>query len=297
MRINVVCPLAEKDVENYLRGLPFLDRYLDVKNFVVIGNKNVGYKISKLKKYEVIFVDESQLVSFDEVKNIIARKSENNTACIKRSGWYLQQFLKFSYSLICEDEYYLLWDADTLPIHKHIMFDGDKLCFDMKTEFHEPYFHTFERIFPQYNKRSSLSFISEHMLIKTAVMRELINEISCSNIEGDSWYEKIISAVDIKDLAHSGFADYETYGLFCINKYPELYIERKWDSLRPASSFFEFEKMRECDYSWILKDYDAVSFEASRKVKKWVNILCTNKYIQTHISCKQLLKLLHQFTI
>lgn len=294
---NVVSPLADKDVQSYLNGLPWLDRYLDVKKFVVIGNEKVKEKLKDNSDYDLIYVDENKLVSYEAVKNIIVQRSNNNDACIKRTGWYLQQFLKFSYSLICEDEYYLLWDSDTLPLHKHTMVDGEHLVFDMKTEHHEPYFQTFARIFPHYTDRAKMSYISEHMLIKTKIMKELIHEISSCNIEGTKWYEKIINAVDIRDLPESGFADYETYGLFCLNKYPNLYVQRKWDSLRPASSFFEFEKMRECDFEWICKDYDAVSFEASRKVKLYMNIICRNNFIQNNFSCKKLLRLLRQFTI
>lgn len=86
------------------------------------------------------------------------------------------------------------------------------------------------------------------MLIKTEFMRELIKEISSSNIQGESWFEKIINSIDLFDLQNSGFSDYGTYGLYCLNKYPELYKERSWDSLRPASRYFVYDKMRECDY-------------------------------------------------
>ncbi len=299
MKYNVVCPLAEKDVEAYLSTLEWLEKYLDVKNFVVIGNEKVKESLAHKcnEKFKVIHLDESQFITYDQVKSYIAMKSNNDSSSIKRTGWYLQQFLKFSYSLICEDEYYLLWDADTLPTHKHIMMQDNHLIFDMKTEHHDPYFQTFSRLFPLYDKRSSCSYISEHMIIKTSIMREMIDELCACNIEGDSWQEKIINAIDVKDLAKSGFSDYETYGLFCLNKYPDLYTERKWTSLRPASSFFEYDKMRDCDYEWIKKDYDAVSFEANIKAKRYVNILCRSKFIQDHISCKKLLRMLHQFTI
>ena len=297
VKYNVVSPLAEKDINAYYRGLDNLEKYLDVKKFVVIGNDRVRIKIKEHDDNRVQFVDENQFVSYSEIKSIIQRVSNNDEKCMRRTGWYLQQFLKFSYSLICDDEYYLLWDADTMPIHRHDMFNGDRIFFDMKTEHHKPYYDTFSKIFPQYGRRNELSYISEHMIVKTTIMRKLIDEIKELNISGETWYEKILNAVDINDLAESGFADYETYGLYCLNKYPDLYVERKWDSLRPASSFFKYEKMRDCDYKWLLKDYDAVSFEASRKVKRIINIICRSSYIQKKYSCKKLLEKLHQFTI
>ena len=296
-KVNVVCPLAEKDVGSYYRGLDSLEKYIDVKKFVVIGNDKVKEKVEERGDLRVEFVDENQLVSYSEVKDIIAKISSNNEFCLKRTGWYLQQFLKFSYAFVCEDEYYILWDADTMPIHKHEMFDGDKLVFDVKTEHHEPYFETFSKLFPQYIKRLPYSYIVEHMIIKKSIMLELIEELSKAKVSGESWYEKVLNAINLADLPKSGFSDYETYGLFCLNKYPDVYIERKWDSLRPASSFFEYEKMRDCDYEWLLKDYDAVSFEAYIKVKKYMNIICRNRFVQKRFSCKAVLRKLHQFTI
>ena len=297
MCYNVVCPLAEKDVNAYFAGMDFLRKYLDVKRFIVIGNKKVGALIEKFNDDQVEFEDENQFITYEKVYHIIQKRVGNNDECTKRTGWYLQQFLKFSYSLICKDEYYLLWDADTIPIHYHNMFDEDQPVFDMKTEHHEPYFVTFSRLFPNMNKRNNKSYISEHMIVKTEIMRELINEIGSSNVDGDTWHEKIINAIDIKDLPYSGFADYETYGLYCLNRYPNLYKERLWDSLRPASSFFRFDNMRDCDYEWILKDYDAISFEYGRKTKIIMNMICTNRFVQRHFSCKKLLRDLKQFTI
>ena len=297
MKYNVVCPLAEKDVEAYFKGLDYLEKYVNVKRFVVIGNNNVRKKIEIKKDSRVKFENESQLVTYEAVRKIISERTSDNEKCLKRTGWYLQQFLKLSYSLLCEDEYYLLWDADTMPIQRHEMIVDGRPVFDMKTEHNEPYFVTFGRLFPEYKKRNHLSYISEHMLVKTEIMREMIMELGNADILGDMWYEKIINAIDQSDIPHSGFADYETYGLYCLNKYPDLYTERDWDSLRPASRYFVYEEMRECDYEWLRKDYNAVSFEANWKLNKTVNAICKNRFVQSHISCKKLLSILHQFTI
>ncbi len=77
-------------------------------------------------------------------------------------GWYYQQFLKMKYSVICEDEYYMTWDGDTVPCKCFSMFNasGD---FDMKHEYHEEYFITLENILPGIKKVTEKSFISKHM--------------------------------------------------------------------------------------------------------------------------------------
>lgn len=298
MKYDVVCPLALKDVNSYYKSLNNLEKYVEVKKFVVIGNDEVKKEIEFRNDSRVTFVDESLLVTYSDVYDIISKRTKNDQSSLKRSGWYLQQFLKLSYSLICNDEYYILWDADTMPICKHEMIVDGHPVFDMKTEHNEPYFITFSRLFPNYVKRNPLSYISEHMIVRTEILKEMIKEIGESCLIGDVWYEKIINAINLEDIPHSGFADYETYGLYCLNKYPDLYKERSWDSLRPASRYFEYDKLRECDYEWIKKDYKAVSFEAGWKLNKIVNIICRNEFVQKHFSCKYLLeRVLHQFTI
>lgn len=297
MKYKVVCPLSEKDVETYFMGLDILCQYVKAEKYVVIGNTGVGSLVREHNDKRVGFEDESQFITYERVREYIEKKTSDPEKSEKRIGWYLQQFLKLSYSLICKDEYYLLWDADTIPLHEHIMIGNGQPVFDMKTESHKPYFDTFSRLFPLYEKRNEHSYISEHMIVKTEIMREMISEIEKSNMPGIDWYEKIIQAVDADEIPQSGFSDYETYGLFCLNKYPGLYRERKWDSLRPASSYFVYGEMRECDYEWLKKDYDAISFEAGRKVKPLINAICRNSFIQAHLSCKKLLRALFQFTI
>lgn len=85
-----------------------------------------------------------------------------------RSNWYFQQFLKMAYAFICEDDYYIIWDADTVPVRTIELFQEDKPLFSfvMTTEriisIHWKTFH--EHI----KKQSPKSFIVEHMVIKTS---------------------------------------------------------------------------------------------------------------------------------
>ncbi len=47
------------------------------------------------------------------------------------------------------------------------------------------------------------SFIAEHMMIKTIYMRDLLNKISESAVNGTVWYEKIINATILLQAWHS----------------------------------------------------------------------------------------------
>ena len=39
-----------------------------------------------------------------------------------------------SYARICKNEYYLLWDSDTIPIKQIKLFDNERPIFDIKDE-------------------------------------------------------------------------------------------------------------------------------------------------------------------
>ena len=50
--------------------------------------------------------------------------------------------------MICQENYYLIWDSATIPVKEVKMFNNDsKPFFDLKTEYHKPYFITMKRIF------------------------------------------------------------------------------------------------------------------------------------------------------
>jgi hypothetical protein len=79
------------------------------------------------------------------------------------------------------------------------MFNNNgKPIFDVKTEYHKPYFITLKKIFPELGKKYNYSFISEHMIINTKIMNNMIKRINFNkNLLGDIWYEKIIKKYSI----------------------------------------------------------------------------------------------------
>ena len=82
-----------------------------------------------------------------------------------------------------------------------------------------------------------------------------------NNICGDTWYEKIINCINIKDIPFSGFSEFETYGIF-VNKYfNETYSIRLWKSLRKGKYYYNPNNLANNDILNIGKKYFAVSFE------------------------------------
>ena len=187
----------------------------------------------------------------------------------KRDSWYEQQFLKMAYSRMCQKEFYLVWDSDTIPIKKIEMFDNLNPFFDMKTEHHIPYFNTMELLIPGLHFFNR-SYISEHMMIKTEYMKNLLDTLEKnSKIPGKLFWEKILMAIDIKDINGSGFSEFETYGSFVDTFYPKFYKHRIWNSKRDANAFYDNAlNLDSNDIKWLSQDYDAITFEKWKKFEE-----------------------------
>ena len=120
---NIVLMATNDTVENVFKYYEYFDRNLLVNKIVVIGPRSIE-GIVKDKDTNIIFLDEDSVVddlSYSSVTNIIG---EINKEAVERTGWYLQQFLKMAYAYVCEEDYYLVWDSDTIPLHKIEMFDS-----------------------------------------------------------------------------------------------------------------------------------------------------------------------------
>ena len=156
-----------------------------------------------------------------------------------RAGWYFQQFLKMGVALRADlSPHYVIWDADTILLRPLTFLDeeGHSLVAPSK-ECHPPYFKTLERLL-SIPRLTSYSFISEHLVIETEVMRSLIHEIEVRHPSEKSWVWAILNAVDAAELSRSGFSEYETYGNYLLQKKPDAVRQRKLSSLRRASRFY-----------------------------------------------------------
>ena len=262
--MKLVIPINSRDFEKIKNICKFYKKYIKGINcLVLIGNEKIKHLIKENKyifNMKFKFINEKSLLDIDKIKKLIVNK---NKKAIGRSGWYIQQFLKMEYSNLCKEKYYLVWDSDTIPVKEIKMFNNEgKPYFDVKTEYHKPYFATMKKLIPELGKKYNYSFISEHMLIKTEIMKNLINLIDKNlNIPGDKWYEKIINSININELKKSGFSEFETYGTFVNVYYNHIYEIRHWKSLRKGKLYYKFKSFTFLDAQNISKNFDAISFE------------------------------------
>lgn len=135
---------------------------------------------------------------------------------------------------------------------------GGKPLFTIKKERNQPYFDTLTKLF-HFTQEAPYSYIAEHMLFKKSVMQELLAEIEANEtLQGSNWIEKIINATDSNEL--NAFSEFETYGTYCLNRYPELYETRTLNTFRKAGyiagRFIPDKKLH-----YMAFDLDTASFE------------------------------------
>ena len=218
-------------------------------------------------------MNENEFVDVQGIRQLYSSRTDKNPG---RAGWYVQQFIKMQFASFTNDEYYLIWDSDTIPLKPVNMFTDDgRPFFDMKTEYHAPYFDTAERLLHGIHKISPKSFISEHMLIKSEYMREMLDEIEANNaLDGSNFQQKVINAVNVKDLSGSGFSEFETYGSYVSVRHTGSYVLRDWHSLRNGRCFYsDPSDIDERNIKWLSSKYDAVSLEKWHSPSKLAKVV------------------------
>ncbi len=195
------------------------------------------------------------------------------------AGWYYQQFLKLQYAFVQpEDDYYLIWDADTVPLRPMRFFDQQgRMLLTRATEFHAPYFATYRRLIGQEPNREC-SFIAQHMIVQKSIVREMLELIERRVPVHHNWVLKIMSVLE--PVHPNLFSEYETYGHYVKNRYPDrvVLVERAWERIIPR--FFGRRIPSESQLNRLSKRYDYVSFE--RGYAKWraLRLLVTERLLR-----------------
>ena len=261
----LIIPCADKDANFVAKVIQYIRKNLiEVGMIYVITAPTLFIKCSKtLKGYEnVCFVDENKLIeklNYKLIKDLLAKKKQ-----YVKPGWYFQQFLKMGFALTdYADEYYLSWDADTLPLSKLRFIEDGHPIFTVKKEYHPAYFETMEKLIG-IGKTYDYSFIAEHMLFKTSIMRELIEKINTNDkLEGENWIEKIINTCEFSQTDYNKapyFSEFETYATYTMIHYPYLYTTRHLNTFRNAG-YIRGRKISDKMLTEISFDLDMASFE------------------------------------
>jgi len=235
IQYDVIIPVVYKDYSFLKKVVKYIRCNLCPKHIFILTNIKMAKYIPRDVYLDSLckIVDENSLVkglTYAKLDDIIKSQGRKHT----NTGWFFQQFLKlgFSQSEYCSTDYYLSWDADTLPLQQINFFDKEgRPFFTMKTEYHKPYFVAIKTLLGL-NKSSSGSYIAEHMMFNREIMKDMLSKIEKSSVPGDWWVEKIMNAIVPEIVSPASFSEFETYGTFCRNNYPDLYQEREIRSFR-----------------------------------------------------------------
>ncbi len=235
IKFNVVMPVVNRDFAFLKKTVEYILTFFNPHKIIFIINfKYLSFfPKSILNNKKCFVIDEDHIIeglSYVIIDNILKKQNRKHT----KTGWYFQQFLKMGFSMTdyCDTDYYLAWDSDTIPLRKIDFFDENQHpFFSMKTEYHKPYFDTICQLL-NLTKLNPRSYIAEHMMFNRNVMMDLINRIEKSNVEGNTWYEKIMNSLVDEIVSPFSFSEFETYGTFCSYYYPDLYKERQLPGIR-----------------------------------------------------------------
>lgn len=244
--LDVVICVGVKDVFIVKKTIHYVNRNICPQHiYLLIHKKFFGfYSKEFLEAEHVTLIDEAALVPG---LNITTCREMVNSHFTKgmRAGWYFQQFLKMGFALSSyAKDYYLVWDADTLPTSPLRFFDEEgRALLTQKTEYHCPYFDTMQRLIGL-DKSVDFSFIAEHMVFETSIMRSLIDKIAQNG--GGIWWKNIINATNPDEGL--SFSEFETYGTYVHNLYRDRVAYRQLHTFRRAGYLFgRCMKQREID--------------------------------------------------
>lgn len=235
---NIIIPVTYKDYSFLKLTIRYIYRFLAPKKIYIITDEKFSRFLPKeIKKNKLcIIVNENSLLkglTYQHIDKIIKSQGREHT----KTGWFFQQFLKMAFALsaYCDEDYYLSWDADTIPLQDISFFDkGGIPYFTMKSEYHKPYFDAIKLLL-NLEKKNQRSYISEHMMFKKSIMVELLSAINSSEVSGNTWYEKILNSIVPETVSTNSFSEFETYGTYCSYYHPDEYKERQLPSFRKAA--------------------------------------------------------------
>jgi hypothetical protein len=276
---NVIIPAIRRNLNTLEYVIPYVTKNIRPMNIIIIANSDMKNDLRKFS--EVQFFDEDKLMlglTLEKVSELLFDICGEK----KRAGWYFQQFIKMAWAYKCSEENYVVWDADTIPLNQVDFFTQDgKLVFTEKMEYNKPYFETIEKLFSgKVKKYNDKSFIAEHMIINRSYMKQVIDDINNNDsLNGSYFFEKILRAIDLDDIKHSGFSEFETYGNYVMRYYQKSYEFHKLRTLREGVYVIGVYPKKE-QLIWAEKDYDIISIEYSSNPRKVISNLTRLKIIR-----------------
>ena len=259
LSLDVVTAARSKDLRILRLALGELRRFVRMKRLYVITARSNFQRFHRALGPEVELLDEDSLVPGLTLRYL---RSLALPGLPNGAGWYLQQLDKLAFSFRpSTDDYYLIWDSDTIPLRPLEFFDPQgRMCFTISDEEHAPYFENFRHLIGQEPHRE-FSFISQHIIVQKSIVREMIGKIEINFPGPESWGCKIMQ--NLKGAHVNLFSEYETLGHYVKTNYPERATYRRLPWLREAA--LETRGLPSAaDLAQLAENYFFASFESQQ---------------------------------
>lgn len=252
---NVISLCTAKEIEVWeINAVEILNNIKSDKYTLIVPNKDLSLFKKKTPKLYKIY-SENKYIS-KSIKSLIRKKCINIQT---NYTWYLQQFIKISaLKNMKQEDVFLIWDSDTIPLKKIKFFDKKKYLFYKGSENHKPYFDLIEKIF-KIKKKLTFSFIVQCLICKGRWVNAFFTFIKSKYKK--SWQKVLINNINFNQ--NNGFSEYETLGSFFHKKFPKemKFLKNKWcrngnSEIGSIKNFFLYREK-------LAKKYDFVAFEKS----------------------------------
>jgi len=250
-----------------------LRRFVPFKQLHVITARTNFPRFAKTLGTDVALIDEDLMIPSMTLERL--RQFEER-GFPEAAGWYFQQLLKFAFTFQkTDDDHYLIWDADTVPLRPLQFFDEKgRMLFTTASEYNPDYFDTYRKLFRR-DPHREFSFISQHIIVRKSILREMLELIEKNCSGNENWAWKIMRNLEGKTT--NRFSEYETFGHYVKNMHPSSAAFRSlpWsrDGVRLTSTHPSDSELVN-----LSRKYAFVAFESSHgflrrakgKMKTWL---------------------------
>ena len=243
---------SKKDIETWKVASQNILKHIDAEKYtVIVPDRDIPvFKSESPDSFEVV----GESIYVGDTKDLLKTKLSADNQ--DRVGWFLQQFIKLAaLKATNEDDFSLIWDADTVPL-KPLSFstnDGKVRIYN-GSEHNLPYFEVIRKLLGM-EKIISRSFVAQCIPIKGKWTKDFFNFIEDKH--NTNWIDAIIDKIDFSKRI--GFSEYETLGTYITHKYPDefILIDSKWlregvcylGSVKNINRFWAKPITRRCDFA------------------------------------------------
>jgi hypothetical protein len=264
-KIDVVCACTARDLACFKLVAAYAYEFLPLRSLICYVPARDMNRFARVVGDRVDLRNEDMAIPGLTGNKLAAF---NHPVFPRMTGWYFQQILKYALAFERTDEdYYLIWDADTIPLSPMKFFDAEgRMLFVPAIEYHEPYFRTYANLMGE-EARREYSFISQHQIVQKSVLREMLMKIEERHPVSGGWPFSVLGGM----IGGYGnlFSEYETYGHYLKAHYLPRMGLRPLPWLREGTELYGYLPGKSV-LTALSRDYVYVSFESKKtRWRQW----------------------------